>query len=235
MNKNKKILNLVVAFIFIFALSGCSLTTDAQKILSLKDGVTSINDKKFDKVLKRKRDKQNNLKKEEKWTLLFMVEEEKMIRDLSYKFYQEYNEGVFEDIYKAENTHYKVVQKFIRDYNLDDPTSKKGVGEFHNPQIQMIHDDLLEQGMENKTEAYKALVNALERDVNDLNENIEKTNKDGILFAYRNLRRSSKNHIRVLMDIVRKKGEKYEPQYLSEAKFNSIKNSSIDSGGWWPF
>lgn len=232
----KKINKLLIVFIVIFLLSGCSLQTDDQKITEIKEsGVTFIKNDKLKEVLKRKREKTSTLKKEEKWVLLFLLEEEKMIRDLSYKFSKQYEDKIFEDIYKAENSHIDPIQKIVRDYNLDDPSSDKDVGEFHNPQIQKFYDEFLEQGEKNKTFALKALLKALERNVSGLNKNINKTDKDGILFLFRNLKRSSKNHIRVLIDKIDSQGESYQPKHLSKAKFNSIKESEVDSGTWWPF
>ena len=232
----KKFSKYLVFSFLVVLLSGCSLQTNDQKVTEIKkSGATVVKKDKLKEVITRKREKRENLTKKEKWALLFILEEEKMIRDLSYNFSDKYEDKIFEDIYKAENSHIDPVQKIVRDYNLDDPSSKKDVGEFHNPQIRMIYDELLKQGQKDKVSAYKALLQALERNISNLNENIDKTDKDGILFLFRNLRRSSKNHMKSLLNKINSQGENYQPAHLSKPKLNSIKESEIDSGTWWPF
>lgn len=234
MNNKSKLYQFFLVIIFIFALSGCSLETESEKVLSLKDnGATSFNKDKLEKVLERKKEMQNPLGEEVKMDLIYLIEEEKVIRDLSYKFSQKYDEEIFTDVYKAENTHMKAVQRFIRNYKLDDPTSKNGVGKFKNPQLQKIYDEKLKSGEKNKVEAYKSLLWMLEKNIDDVNINKENTDKDDILFVYKNLTRSSKNHTRAINDLLNSEGGSYPSEHLSEAKYESIISSGIDPGGWW--
>ncbi|MFB6226179.1 MAG: DUF2202 domain-containing protein [Candidatus Paceibacteria bacterium] len=231
---NNKIFKVLLVFTLVVTLSGCSLETEAEKVLSLtKNGATSFDQQKLEQVLERKKEMQKPLGEEVEMDLIYLIEEEKVARDLSYKFSQKYDEKIFTEVYKAENTHLKAVQRFIRNYKLDDPTSKNGVGEFKNPQLQKIYDEKLSSGKENKNKAYQSLLWVLEKNINDININKDSTDKDDILFVYNNLIRSSKNHIRAIDSLLSKEGGSYSPEHLSKAKYESIISSDIDSGSWW--
>ena len=235
--KKKSLLIITLFFTFLLVGAGCSVSSNSQKVLNVSEdrGYTSFNKEEIQQIIKDKQEEGSVITKEEKQDIWFILEEEKMVRDLYYNFYQEYDNEVFEKLYKAENTQFEAVQQLVRNYNLEDPTSNKDVGKFKNLQIQMIYDELLEQGNENIKESMIASIDAQERSLRDVRENIERTDKDDIIFVFKNLETASKNHLRILMERLKEEGKDYESQYLEQADFDDITSDEIETGAWWKF
>jgi hypothetical protein len=91
--------------------------------------------------------------------------------------------------------HMTRVKDLLDRYGLPDPAAGKAVGEFTNPVLQQLYDDLMAQGSLSSTEALKVGVTIEEVDIKDLRNNIAATNKTDILQVYNNLLNASYNHL----------------------------------------
>lgn len=230
--KNKFIIAIAIFVVLAITVVAYLIETNDQKVLNVEEsGVTSLNQEQLKKIVEN-----NNigvLSDTERRNIMFILEEEKMARDLYFEFSKKYENKVFNNMYQGEQSHMKAMQKLVSRYNLEDPTAKRDVGEFHNRQIQKMHGELLEQGNKNFVEALKVGAEVEERDIDDIQDNIKNTSKADILFVYENLKRSSKNHLRAFIKKLNQEGEEYKPKYLEQAEFNSITSSGFESGKWW--
>ena len=76
--------------------------------------------------------------------LAFMREEEKLARDVYLTLYDQWNMPVFQNIAGSESTHMDAVLTILDRYGLEDPSAEKAVGEFTNPDLQALYDQLVE-------------------------------------------------------------------------------------------
>jgi hypothetical protein len=87
------------------------------------------------------------------------------------------------------------VKDLLDRYGLADPAAGKGIGEFTNPDLQKLYNDLMLQGSRSSTEALKVGVRIEEVDIQDLQNYIALSNKTDIIQVYTNLKNASYNHL----------------------------------------
>ena len=125
----------------------------------------------------------------------FMLEEEKVARDV-YEYLDEiWDLRVFNNIKQSEQRHMDMMQTLLDDNEIDYKVSSKR-GFFYNKDLQKMYDDLTERGSKSRQDAF--LVGKLieETDIADLEKAITNTNDDHIKHVYSNLLRASQNHLR---------------------------------------
>jgi hypothetical protein len=164
--------------------------------------------------------------------LLFMREEEKLARDVYLYLYEQWGTPIFQNISQSEQTHMDSVQTLIDRYRLSDPTIGKAAGEFSDPVLQELYDQLTAQGSQSLAEALKVGAAIEEIDILDLQERIAKATHADIQLVYQNLEKGSRNHLRNFVKILlNQTGETYAPQYLSLELYQSIISGDIERGG----
>lgn len=136
------------------------------------------------------------LSDEEAAALLFMREEEKLAHDVYVTLYDQWGLRVFSNIAASEQKHTDAVAALLAAYELEDPTVGNGVGEFTNPALQSLYDELIAQGSVSAAEALKVGVAIEELDIADLELRIAETDNADIKLLYSNLLAGSENHLR---------------------------------------
>jgi hypothetical protein len=132
---------------------------------------------------------------DEKYWLNYMREEEKLARDVYLSLGSRWNLPIFSNIAQSEQVHMDSVKTLLDRYGLPDPAAGKAQGEFTDPVLQKLHDDLIAQGSVSQVEALKAGVLIEETDINDLNTAIAATTHNDIKTVYENLLQGSMNHL----------------------------------------
>lgn len=164
-----------------------------------------------------------NLSQEEIEAILYMREEEKLARDVYLTLYNQTGLRIFENIARSEQTHMDMVLQLIEKYNLTDPAEGKGIGEFTNPEIQSLYDQLVERGSKGDVEALKVGALIEEVDIKDLEEWLSKVDNEDIKVVFENLMAGSENHLRAFTRVLANNyGVEYSPQVLSEEEYRSI-------------
>lgn len=146
---------------------------------------------------------------EEKSSLIFMWNEEKLAKDLYYTLAQNYSEynvsQTFSNIAeRSETIHQEAVEILLDKYKISideipydenrDLNSEYPPGVFSLPEIQNLYDQLLNQGMISIEDALKVGCIVEVTDVNDLNEKIANADNPDIIKAFEFLRQGSYNH-----------------------------------------
>jgi hypothetical protein len=137
------------------------------------------------------------LSKEEKATLLFMREEERMARDLYLRFnkeYARYGVLIFGNIASSEQKHMDAVKRLLDKYGLTDPVGNNAIGEFDNTELAALHESLLTQGLMSVKEAFKVGVQVEKTDILDLAKAIAESDERCIDKVYLNLLEGSVRH-----------------------------------------
>ena len=134
---------------------------------------------------------------DENYWLTYMREEEKVARDVYLSLNEKWNLRIFKNIAASEQVHMDAIKTLLDTYNIPDPATGKGRGEFTNPDLQELYDDLIQQGSISKVEALRGGVIIEETDIDDLNEGIATTRHNDIKTVYSNLLQGSLNHLDV--------------------------------------
>jgi hypothetical protein len=130
-----------------------------------------------------------------KQQLLYLIEEEKLAHDVYTVFYEKYGARVFGNILESESTHQERVMTLLEARNITDPRSSE-IGVFTNSDLQKLYDNLIAQGMQNETEAFRVGVIIEETDIIDLKEQLSTAKDDDVVVALEDLLYGSENHLR---------------------------------------
>lgn len=135
--------------------------------------------------------------------LRFIIEEEKLAKDVYTYFYNKYNSKIFFNIKASESKHIEIIKNILTKYNIADPSLAKA-GEFSNTELQNLYNEFVEQG----SDINKALIigkSIEEKDILDLETAIKNLNPKNSSFtaedlttiseAYSNLKSGSENHL----------------------------------------
>jgi hypothetical protein len=129
-------------------------------------------------------------------TLLFMIEEEKMARDLYTKLYKKSDLDIFNTIAQSEDRHMDALILQAENIGLDvGAITSKRVGKFENDAIQDLYNTLLKQGKASPEAALNVGVLVEETDIADLEVAIVSVVGTSLEAAYSNLLYGSNNHL----------------------------------------
>ena len=132
---------------------------------------------------------------DEKYWLTYLREEEKVARDVYLSFNDTWNLRIFKNIAASEQKHMDATKALLDRYSIPDPAADTGIGEFTNPDLQQLYDDLIRQGSISKAEALRVGVTIEETDIDDLNEAIAAAGHNDIKTVFSNLLQGSLHHL----------------------------------------
>ncbi len=161
----------------------------------------------------------------------FMLEEEKLARDVYRKLYEKWNQQTFNNISQSEETHIGAVRSLSEKYGIDISFYNDEVGKFTDEILSGLYNDLVAQGEGSLAEALKVGALIEEIDIMDLEEYLSQTDKDDIALVYENLMRGSRNHLRSFVRTMARQGQSYEPQRMGKTNYEEIINSENERGG----
>ena len=166
-----------------------------------------------------------NVTADELESLTFMVEEEKLARDVYITLYEEWGQKSFNNISGSEQKHMDAVKNLLELYEQEIPVTLETVGSFENEVLQSMYNDLVTQGKTSLIEALKvgALIEEVDIiDLVDLQETI--VQEDTIEYVFANLISGSENHLRAFVKNLGQQGVTYEPQLLDTETYQAIVN-----------
>lgn len=215
---NAGILLLLFAFVVI---TGC----DKDELPALTDTDELVSGDANCSLLRQELDAMpmEELSEDELAGIAFMREEEKLARDVYLFLFERWGTRVFDNISRSEQTHMDAIDIIQERYDLPDPAEGNGVGVFENPDLQALHDQLVERGAESIIEALRAGAYIEETDIIDIQEQIDEVvdNRD-VELVYSNLLRGSKNHLRAFVRNLSARGIDYEAQVLEPERLEEI-------------
>jgi hypothetical protein len=163
-------------------------------------------------------------------SLLFMREEEKLARDVYTTLYQKWGQRIFTNITVSEQTHMDAVLMLLTKYSLTDPVGANPVGVFANTTLQNLYNQLVAQGSTTALDAFQVGATIEDLDIFDLTNALTKNDNQDIAFVYSMLTKGSRNHLRSFYKNILNAGGSYTPQYITQAEFDAIINSSMETG-----
>ncbi len=159
---------------------------------------------------------------EDKETLIFMHEEEKLARDVYLTLYQKWGANVFSKIADSEQRHIEATKALLDKYGLEDPIKDDAVGVFTNEQLKEMYNELVQKGSASLVEALKVGAYIEDLDIRDLEQAIAATNNGDIKKVYSKLRNASENHMRSFYKELKANGADYKAQFISQERLEEV-------------
>ena len=128
--------------------------------------------------------------------LTFMVEEEKLARDV-YELAKEAwpDARVFANINRSESTHMSELQVLLERYGVDDPTEGNPAGVFDDDGLQALYNDLADRVGDSREAAAQVGVDVEVKDIADLEEAMELDAPADVTAVLGNLLAGSERHL----------------------------------------
>ncbi len=114
------------------------------------------------------------LTSEEASNLLYMREEEKLVRDVYVFLFEKYNMSIFENISGSEQKHMDFVLDIMNEYSYED-NAAAAYGEFNNSELQDLYNDLIAKGSVSLYDALVVGATIEDVEIYDLNTAIDET------------------------------------------------------------
>ena len=133
----------------------------------------------------------------EKADIMFMMEEEKMARDVYVVLHEKWGKRSFDNISQAEQKHMDKLKSIASSYDLDIPVAveqdKPGV--FDDQDLQELYTQLIDKGSQSMAEAFQVGIQIEETDIKDLEQAIKITENPELLKVYNKLLEASNRHL----------------------------------------
>ncbi|PLX27345.1 hypothetical protein C0583_03440 [Candidatus Parcubacteria bacterium] len=233
--------------VFTILLAGCSTnvspaqqniltnkTADNTEILDVlqvdDEGNTKINTEILSGILNEAA--ASELTEDEQAGIKFMLEEEKLARDVYIKLFEKWNQQNFQNISQSEATHINAVKNLAEKYGIDIEFYNDEVGKYKNEELAKLFNDLVAEGNTSLINALEVGALIEEIDIIDLDKYLNQTSNSDIELVYENLKSGSRNHLRSFVRTMNSQGQNYEPQKLGQTDYDEIINSETEKGGF---
>ncbi|WP_299215288.1 DUF2202 domain-containing protein [uncultured Aquimarina sp.] len=137
----------------------------------------------------------NTLEKKVIEDMKYMLEEEKLAKDVYTFLGNTLGLKIFENIKQGEERHFDVMKNLLTTNEISFEIHKEN-GTFYNPELQKLYDYLIQLGSNSIKDVINVGVLIEETDIRDLEKVIKNTNDPYTKQVYSNLLRASKNHLR---------------------------------------
>jgi hypothetical protein len=127
--------------------------------------------------------------------LTYLIEEEKLAKDVYQAMLDLWGSKVFGNILKSEESHQSQVLSVMATRDIADPRSSEP-GVFKNAELQKLYDELIAKGSKSAVDAYEVGVAIEVLDIDDLTKMLATAKDADVIAMMENLRRGSENHLR---------------------------------------
>ncbi len=127
--------------------------------------------------------------------LAFMVQEEKLARDVYALATDEYGDRVFVNINRAESNHMAELQVLLDRYDVTDPTADAALGRFEDEELTRMYADLQAQVATDRAGAIAAGIAIETADIADLKDALELRAPADVTAVLENLLAGSERHL----------------------------------------
>lgn len=162
--------------------------------------------------------------------LITMREEEKLARDVYIALNARWQNRIFANIAKSEQTHMDAVLALLKKYQITDPAGTNGAGVFTDTALQNLYAVLMAKGSVSAAEALTVGALIEDLDIADLKRHLSDTDNADITLVYGNLERGSRNHMRSFSRNLSMTGVTYTPQFITQEEYATIIATPMESG-----
>lgn len=127
--------------------------------------------------------------------LKYLVEEEKLARDVYAYLAANVTSQKFSNIVKSEQSHMDQVAALLKTYKVWNPTLNRKAGVFYDKSLQALYTTLTTQGSAGVAEAFNVGVQIEQIDIADLEKDLKSNYPADITLMLNNLLKASQNHL----------------------------------------
>jgi hypothetical protein len=131
----------------------------------------------------------------QKLQLQYLVEEEKLARDVYAYLSANVTSQKFSNIVNSEQTHMDQISALLKTYNFFNPTISRAPGVFRNKELQALYTALIAKGSTDVLAAYQVGVDIENLDISDLKKMMNVSMPADMKLALDNLLKGSYNHL----------------------------------------
>lgn len=131
----------------------------------------------------------------QKLQLQYLVEEEKLARDVYAYFAANVTSQKFANIARSEQTHMDLIAAILKTYKYFNPTLTRAPGVFRDASLQSLYNELIASGKVGIIEAFEAGIAIEVMDIKDLEEMLKDSMPADMKYAVGRLLAGSKNHL----------------------------------------
>jgi len=131
----------------------------------------------------------------QKLQLQYLIEEEKLARDVYLYLAENVTTMKFANIAKSEQTHMDQIAVILKTYNYFNPTTTRAPGDFRDKTLQALYNTLIAQGSTDVAAAMQVGRDIENLDIKDLQVMLKSTMPADMKLALNNLLRGSINHL----------------------------------------
>ncbi len=155
----------------------------------------------------------------------FLLQEEKMERDVYRALYVKWEKSIFDHISASEQRHYDRITGLLIEKGLEIPDELQALkeGAFAHPELQSLYNDLTARGNQSLEEAFRVGALIEETDIQDLMEVIAELEEGNDKAVFEDLLGASHNHLRAFVKNLGKIGVTYFPVLLDTNTYEAIK------------
>lgn len=135
------------------------------------------------------------LSAEEEASLIFMRQEEKLLRDVYTVFSQTWEIKIFDQFKQAEQRHMDAIERLLNKYSITDPVTSDEIGVFDDPQFQQKFNDYTAQGIISISEAMSAAQTMEQEAIEVIINYLLYVDNSDIFKVYTNLKTASEVHL----------------------------------------
>ena len=167
---------------------------------------------------------QTSLSKADQKTLIYLAEEEKVVRDFYQAMEAKWEAKVFNHIVEAEQRHLDRAVELAVNQGVSLPKSITAdkTGKFQNKELQQLYDELMSSGGQSLEAALRAGARVEEADIRDLKQALETVQNEALRSTYLYFLEASGNHLRAFNKNLAAQGVAYSPVLLAQADFDAI-------------
>ena len=155
--------------------------------------------------------------------LTYMVEEEKLARDVYNLLDTTWGIPIFANIARAEQKHMDAIISLLDKYGLENPVANLSAGQFANSDLQTLYNNLISAGQNNEEDALLVGATIEDVDINDLLHELQVVDNEDIIKVFENLLQGSENHLRAFCSLLAIYGyDPYVAQFLTQDEIDTI-------------
>ena len=164
------------------------------------------------------------LTKQQEADIQYLMEEEKMARDVYRVFAGLYGRPSFMHIKESEQIHLELMQELARESGVPIPSTVEmdEEGLFKERGLRKIYDRSVKDGSRSLEAALRASAGIEETDIRDLRVAYENAGDERARDLYQRLERASYNHLRAFTRNLKAIGVTYSPVLLGQEDFDNI-------------
>lgn len=128
--------------------------------------------------------------------LRYMIQEEKLARDVFLKMYELYGAQVFKNIAESEQRHMDAIKGLMERYGVENPLKTDEPGKFADASFERLYAQLVAEGSKSLSHALAVGAKIEKLDIEDLEKALKKVTNPEVRQVFSNLKAASENHLR---------------------------------------